>query len=360
MYSPIESIKATKSTRLSKKKIALCITGSIAAIKCLKIARELIRHGAYVQCVMSDDAQGIIHPNSMEYATGNKVITKISGFIEHVAIAGDHDQRFDLILVCPATSNTIGKAAHGIEDTPVTNVISTALGSEIPIAFVPAMHISMYNNKILQENITKLKKTGFYFLDPKIGEKKAKLPSDDDIIDFVFYLMSNKDFRNKKILITGGPTQTNIDPVRIITNESSGKMGVALAKACYFRGAHVALIYGNGSANVSDYIDTKRVKQYDEMYEQVFLELKNGYDMVISAAAISDFIVENSNQSKLSSKVGHTIKLIPAKKIIKEIKSKYPKIFVVGFKAEYDSDRLLEKAHDALTDANMDLIVAEV
>ena len=135
-------------------------------------------------------------------------------------------------------------------------------------------------------------------------------------------------------------------------------MGVALAKACYFRGAHVSLIYGNGSANVSDYIDTKRVKQYDEMYEQVFLELKNGYDMVISAAAISDFIVENSNQSKLSSKVGHTIKLIPAKKIIKEIKSKYPKIFVVGFKAEYDSDRLLEKAHDALTDANMDLIVA--
>jgi len=201
MYSPAENIKGTKSNRLENKKIALCVTGSIAALRVPQIARELIRHGAEIQSVMSTDAQKIIHPYSMEYATGRKVILDITGFIEHVAIAGDHDQKFDLILICPATSNTISKAAYGIEDTPVTNILSTALGSKIPIAFVPAMHISMYNNEILQDNIKKLKKVGFYFLDPKIDEKKAKLPSKNDIIDFVFYLLSKKDFKGKKILL---------------------------------------------------------------------------------------------------------------------------------------------------------------
>ncbi len=357
-YSPTESIYASKSNLLINKKIALCITGSISAIKSLDISRKLIRHGADVKAVMTEGAREIIHPYCMEYATGKKVITKISGLVEHIGIAGDHDKNYDLILVCPATSNTISKAANGVEDTPVTNIISTALGSNIPIAIVPAMHLSMYNNSIIQKNITKLKKVGCMFLSPTIEDKKAKLPKISDIVDFSISNICKKDFGEKKVLVTGGPTKVKIDQIRYITNPSSAKMGIALSKALYFRGAKVKFICGDTSEYIPKCLDVSKVETYDEMYETVFEQLKSGYDFFISAAAVSDFEVREHKDSKLDSKKEHLLKLIPTKKIISEVKKKYPNIKIVGFKAEYKSNKLFSHAYNSLIESDMDLIVA--
>ena len=219
-----------KSDILKDKKIVFCVTGSVAAIETPKVVRELKRMGAEVNCVMSDNAQQIIHPYVLEWASDNEVVTKITGKVEHVKLAGEVPDKADLILIAPATSNTIGKIANGIDDTPVTTVTTTAFGSDIPIVIVPAMHISMYNHSILQENIKKLKKHGVDFIEPRIDENEAKFPDTQKIINHIILKFTKKDLKGKKILVTAGPTIEDIDAVRYISNKSSGKMGVWLAE----------------------------------------------------------------------------------------------------------------------------------
>jgi len=192
---PSKNIVQTKGRELKDKRIVLCITGSVAAVECPKIARTLMRYGAEVFSVMSPMSQRIIHPYLMEWATGNTVVKELTGKIEHVALVGECPEKADLVLVAPATANTISKIACGIDDTPVTSVVSTAFGSKTPIIVVPAMHESMYNHPILTENIKKLKEFGIGFVGPRIEEGKAKIAETEEIVNAVLRkLVVKQDF----------------------------------------------------------------------------------------------------------------------------------------------------------------------
>ncbi|HVP26972.1 MAG TPA: bifunctional phosphopantothenoylcysteine decarboxylase/phosphopantothenate--cysteine ligase CoaBC [Candidatus Bathyarchaeia archaeon] len=360
---PSKDIIGMKGTELKGKRIVLCITGSVAAAESPEIARTLMRHGAEVFAVMSTMAQKIIHPYLMEWATGNTVVTDLTGKIEHVALAGMHPQKTDLILVAPATANTISKIAYGIDDTAVTSVVSTAFGSNIPIIIVPAMHESMYNHPILRENINKLKALGVGFVGPRIEEGKAKIAKTDEIVDDVIRkLESKRDFYGQRILITAGPTVEYIDPIRVITNKSSGRMGVALAEEALSRGAEVMLVYGLGAATPSAGATVVPVETTTEMYDAVVSELKSKrYDVVIAAAAAADWMVEKPFSYKVSThKLDKLdLRLKPTKKIIDEVKKVSPATFLVAFRAEHklSKNKLIENAYRRLLDAKADLIV---
>jgi len=174
---PANDIRGVKSNRLSERRIILGITGSIACVECVKLARELIRHGADVIPVMTPASTRIISPDALYFATGNKAIVELTGKTEHVYYCGKTKDPADILLISPCTSNTISKIAHGIDDTSVTTFAATAIGSKIPIIIVPAMHISMYDHKIIQENIKKCKKISISFIDPYLAGNKAKMAS---------------------------------------------------------------------------------------------------------------------------------------------------------------------------------------
>jgi phosphopantothenoylcysteine decarboxylase/phosphopantothenate--cysteine ligase len=358
-----KDIVGTKGNELRSKVIVLCITGSVAASECPEIARSLMRHGAEVFTVMSPMSRMIIHPYLMEWATGNMVITELTGKIEHVALAGDHPRKADLILVAPATANTISKIACGIDDTTVTSVVTTALGSRIPIIIVPAMHATMYNHPILAENMKKLQALGLEFIEPRVEEGKAKIARTSEIVDAVIRRLTiRQDLAGLRVLITAGPTVEHMDPIRVITNRSSGKMGVALAEEALSRGADVTLVYGPGTAAPPVTARVVSVETTDQMYEAVVSELKSKkYDLAIAAAAAADWKVKNPFAYKISTRKLDllSLELEPTRKIIDQIKKISPKVFLVGFRAEYKLPKkeLIESAHKKLVEANADLIV---
>lgn len=362
MIHPSKDIIGTKGRELKGKKVALCVTGSVSASECPKIARELMRRGAEVYAVMSQKAQEIIHPNLMEWATGNPVVTELTGKIEHIALAGLHKNKSDLVLVSPATANTISKISCGIDDTAVTTVVSTAFGSKIPVIIVPTMHESLYDNSILSENIKKLLSLGVEFISARIEEGKAKMVSVDDIVEAVIRKLSVKDMKGIRVLVTAGPTLEYIDPIRIITNKSSGKMGVALAIEVLRRGAEVTLIYGRGIVPPPQGAKVIDVETTEEMHDVVISELRvEEYDMLISASAVEDFIPETKHDRKLSSRVDElNIKLKPLPKIIEKARESSPKIFLVAFKAEYglSEEELADKAFELLKTLKADIVVA--
>lgn len=360
---PSKDIVETKGKELKGKHIVLCITGSVAAVQCPEIARTLMRYGAEVFAVMSPMAQKIIHPYLMEWATGNPVITELTGKIEHVALVGEHPKKADLVLVAPATANTISKIACGIDDTPVTSVVSTAFGSAIPIIIVPAMHESMYNHPILSENIKKLQALSVEFVGPRIKEGKAKIAKTKDIVDVVIRkLTCKRDFSELKMLVTAGPTIEHVDPIRVITNRSSGKMGVAIVEEALNRGAEVTLVYGLGTVIPSKRAHVIHVETTEQMYEAVVSELKSRkYDVMIATAAASDWTLEKPFSRKVSTHTHRslTLKLKPTRKIIDSVKKISPKTFLVAFRAEYNLSKkeLIESAYKRLLKAKADLIV---
>jgi phosphopantothenoylcysteine decarboxylase/phosphopantothenate--cysteine ligase len=352
----------TKGSELKGRRIALCITGSVAAIQSPEIARTLMRHGAEVFAVMSPMAQKIIHPYVMEWATGNTVVTELTGKIEHVALVGEHSEKVDLVLVAPATANTISKIACGIDDTTVTSVVSTAFGSTCPIIIVPAMHESMYNHPVLTKNIKELKALGVDFVGPKIQEGKAKIAHTQEIAEAVICKLATKrDFYHLNVLVTAGATLEYIDPVRVITNRSSGKMGTAIAEEALSRGAEVTLVYGLGRATPPPGARVISVETTDQMFDAVVSELKSKkYDVTIAVAAAADWTPEKPFSHKLST---HTIrsldlKLKPTKKIIDSVKEASSKTFLVAFRAEYKlpKNELIDSAYKKLLEANADLI----
>ncbi|MFX1307985.1 MAG: bifunctional phosphopantothenoylcysteine decarboxylase/phosphopantothenate--cysteine ligase CoaBC [Promethearchaeota archaeon] len=364
---PSKDIVESKGTILSGKTICMCLTGSVAVISSPIIARELMRLGAEVICVMSKAATELINPALMEWASGNKVITKLTGAVEHIYLAGERPKsvgKADLILICPATANTISKIAHGVDDTPVTTVASTAFGSSIPIVIVPAMHESMYKHPILEENEKKLRDCGVEILGPRISEGKAKIARIDDIIDRVIdLLITKKDLEGKKILITAGPTREAIDSVRFVSNKSSGKMGIEIAKEVSARGAEVLLIAGECMIKLPDYINTKHVVSTDDFIKTVKEEISyNNYDFFISAAAVSDYKPVDCIEGKISSdnveELHVNMKLTP--KIIDVARKKDYNLFIIAFKAETNvtKSELIERAYNRLLKSEADLIVA--
>ncbi len=336
-------------------KIVLCVTGSVAAIESVKLARELRRHKIEVKCFMSDDACEIIHPYAMEFATDQEVILQLTGKIEHVKYA-----QADLILVAPATANIISKFAYRIADNPINTLLITAFGYKTPIIFVPSMHYSMY--QAILKNIHKLEKDGIKFIKPKIEENKAKFPDINDIVLHALRETSDKPLKGKKILVSAGSTYEMIDPVRGITNRSSGKTGVEIAREAFIRGAEVTILCGRMDVPVPRILKEVKVESSKEMQSQLKTLLKK-QDIFISAAAVSDFIPEKSEQEKVDkipSDNDIILKLKLAPKIINFVKKINPDIFLVGFKAEYNvsDEQLINSARRKMTESSADIMVA--
>jgi phosphopantothenoylcysteine decarboxylase/phosphopantothenate--cysteine ligase len=358
-----KEIIGTKGDELQGKKIVLCITGSVAAIKSPEIARELMRHGAEVYTVMTGMAQKIVHPYMMEWSTGNPVVTELTGETEHVALGGEHLDRADLILVAPSTANTIGKAAAAIDDTPVTTLLTTAIGAGIPIIIAPAMHASMYRHPIVMENVEKLRSIGVWVLMPRFEEEKAKIPTTGEIVEAaISKLIEQKDYGGVRVLVTAGPTREYLDGFRFITNPSSGKMGVAIAREALRRGGEVTLVYGPGSAKPPLGVKVVSVETTNEMLDAVVGELEDSrYDLAVFSAAAADFGPKERELVKTSSSLENwRIDLVSRPKIIDRVKKVTPKIFLVGFKAEYgvSDEELVKKAQARIESGGMDLIVA--
>ena len=300
----------------------------------------------------------------MEGATGNPVVTELTGKIEHVMLAGEEVGKTDLVLVAPATANTISKIACGIDDTPVTTVVSTAFGSNIPIMVVPAMHESMYRHPVVTENVKKLQSLGVEFIGPRVEEGKAKIAETKEIVEAIIRKLTvKKSLTKRKILITAGPTLEYIDPIRVITNKSSGKTGVAIAEEALSRGAEVTLVYGPGTAIPPAEAETISVETSQEMYEAVVSELKSKkYDVMIAAAAVADWAPEKKYEHKVptSIKTKLTVELRRTPKIIDAVKKASPDTFLVAFRAESNlsDEELIQSAYKRLKKAKADLITA--
>ncbi len=329
----------------------LCVTGSIAATEAVKLARELRRHKINVKCFMSNDACEIIHPNAMEFATNEEVILELTGKIEHVKYA-----QTDLILVAPATANVISKFTYKIADNPINTLLITAFGYKTPIIFVPSMHYSMY--QAILENIKKLENDDITFIKPKIEENKAKFPDIHDIVLYALREICDKSLQGKKILVSAGSIYERIDPIRGITNRSSGRTGMEIAREAFIRGAEVTMLCGRMDVPLPNIFTTIVVESNEEM--RIELEkLLPDQDIFISAAAVSDFIPQE-NVNKISSDNDITLKFKRAPKIINSVKKLNPNIFLVGFKAEYNvsDEKLIDSARRKMKESHADIMIA--
>lgn len=359
---PSFDITESRDTTLRGKSIILCITGSVAAVRASELARLLMRKGAKVYPVMSAAACSLIGPDLMEWACGFKPVTTITGAVEHVALAGNVEGKADLILVAPCTANTIGKIAGGIDDTPVTTMVTTALGEKIPLIVVPAMHEPMYRHPFVMENIEKLRNAGITVMLPRVEEGKAKIPDNELIADTVVSVLSkDKPLKGKKILITAGRTVEYIDPVRVITNNSTGKMGFAIAEAARDMGAEVTVVYGKGSVDSVPGVKIINVSTAEEMKKGVEQELSSSdYDIMMAAAAVGDWQPVESSETKLSTREHKKLimELVPTPKIIDGIKSRFPKVFLAAFRALHDltEDELLDDGRRRMAIADADMI----
>ncbi len=369
---PSKDILESKGTILRGKTICMCLTGSVAVISAPIIARELMRLGADVISVMTKAAKKLITPALMHWATGNPVITKLTGAVEHIYLAGERPKllgRADLILVCPATANTISKIASGIDDTPVTTVVTTAFGSSTPIIIVPAMHESMFRHPILAENQKKLKKHGVEILDPRISEGKAKIARIDDIIDRVIdLLVSQKDCSGLNFIVTSGPSREWLDGVRFISNSSSGRQGIEIAKEIKARGGNVLLINGTSKVKAPGYINTINVETTNEFLREIEKALKDSdvkYQFLISAAALSDYKFKEEecrqNEKINSDEIKHmNVELELTPKIIDNARKVSKSLVLIPFKAEISvsKSQLIDRAYERLIKSDADLIVA--
>ncbi|MCQ2977524.1 MAG: bifunctional phosphopantothenoylcysteine decarboxylase/phosphopantothenate--cysteine ligase CoaBC [archaeon] len=346
--------------------IVLCVTGSIAATETIKLAREFRRQGHSVKAFMTEEATKIIHPNALEFATGEKVVLELTGAIEHVKYS-----QVDLILVAPATANSISKFAYRISDNPVNTLLITAYGHNTPILFVPSMHDSMYD--AVSENIKKLKNDGIKFVNPRIDEGKAKFPSIEDIVlesirtvnldrfekNSEMLDETVKNIAGKNVLISLGGTYEEIDPIRGISNRSSGKMGFELAKEAYRCGANLTILAAHHEVNLSKLFNVISTPSSSIMNAEASNLVKD-FDIFIATAAVSDFAPIKKEDYKLSSSLNLHLEFEPIGKIIKTIKEINPDVFLVGFKAEYNisEEEMINCAKRQMQNAGTDLVVA--
>jgi len=356
---PSLDIVGSYGVELSERKIVLCVAGSVAAYKAIELARLLMRHGADVTCVTSDVVTRLVQPDYFKWATGNEVITKLTGELEHIKLA-DYNQS-DLIIVYPATANTLGKLANGIDDTPISTVLTVGFGSKIPILMCLAMHAAMYDNAAVKKNVEFLKNK-IEFLTPQMIEGKAKASEPEDVLEYVLRKFGfSSILKNKKVLMTAGPTIEYIDPIRVITNQSSGKTGVLLASELISSGAKVTLVYGPGIEKPPKGAKIIKISTSKEMLEVVKKEMSKEFDIVIMAAAISDYTPENPSKNKIkSTKNKIKISLKKAPKIIDQIKKYQKNVFLVGFKAETNlsKNELITLSRKKMNESAADMIVA--
>jgi phosphopantothenoylcysteine decarboxylase/phosphopantothenate--cysteine ligase len=349
---------------LSGKKIILGVTGGIAAYKSCYLARELVQRGAEVRVVMTPSAIEFISPLTFSSLTKNKVIVNTfpvsqSNGCEVNTWHIDYGTWADLMIIAPATINSMAKIAHGFADNALTTVV-TALRS--PLLIAPAADVDMYMNPLTQENIHKLTSLGYFIVDAEEGELasglsgRGRLADNNKIIYAAEMILSGykKDLTGKKILITAGPTYEDIDPVRYIGNRSSGKMGYAIAKTAYLRGADVTLISGPSSEVAYPEIKLLKIRSAEEMNQQVrkYFSLN---DILIMSAAVADYKPKKISTKKIKKEEGNlsSINLVETKDILGLLKKENQ--IVVGFALETDNE--LANAKKKIKNKNLDLIV---
>ena len=344
-----------------KKNVVLGVSGGIAVYKALEITSLLIKKDINVNVIMTENATKFVTPLSFQSLSQN--VVSCDTFqepkvweIQHISLA----EKADVLLVAPATANIIGKVANGIADDMLS---TTIMATKAKVIFAPAMNTNMYENPILQDNIRKLKSFGYEFIEPAEGRLacgaigKGKLEKPEIIVDKVLMeLNEKKDLRNKKVVVTAGPTVAPIDPVRFITNRSSGKMGYAIAKEARNRGAHVTLVIGPTSLEVPQGIEAIKVSTNEEMRKAV-LDVFKDADIVVKSAAVADYKPKNYSTQKIKKgQNDFSLELTRDNDILKELGSLKDKQILVGFAAE--SQNLKENALGKLQKKNLDYIVA--
>ena len=348
---------------MEKKTIVLGVTGGIAAYKIADLASRLTKEGFDVHVIMTKNATEFITPLTFETLTGNKCIldTFARDFewdVKHISLA----KRADVFLIAPATANFLGKMAHGIADDMLT---TTVMAATCPIIISPSMNTAMYENPVTQKNMAFLKSLGHTVIDPEEGVLacrdigKGRLPETEVLHSFLMEkLCSKKDYAGKKVLITAGPTQESIDPVRFVTNHSSGKMGYELAKAAFYRGAEVTLVTGQVALKPPVGVNTVPVVTAEEMFREVSKRAEDA-DVVIKAAAVADFTPKETAREKI--KKGSEEEMAVSFQRTKDIlaylgEHKKPGQKLCGFSME--TEHLLENSRKKLEKKHADLIVA--
>ena len=347
---------------LTGKTIVLGVTGSIAAYKIANLASMLVKLNADVHVIMTQNATHFITPMTFETLTNNKCIVdtfdrNFNFDVKHVSLA----KRGDLFLVAPCTANVIGKVANGICDDMLT---TTIMATKAPVLFSPAMNTGMWENPVLQDNLKKLQHYGYHVIEPVVGRLacgdtgSGKMPSEETLLEHILlHLAREKDLKGKRLLITAGPTQEAIDPVRFISNRSSGKMGYALAKMAVLRGAQVTLVSGPVSIVPFAGIETVAVRSAQQMFEAVS-ERSAESDIVIMCSAVADYKPASYSEQKM--KKGDNDMSIPLTRTQDILgwlgNHKQAGQVLVGFSME--TENLIENSRRKLTKKHADLICA--
>lgn len=362
---PVGNIHATASSHLEGRRIVLAVSGSIAAVKTVELARELIRHGADVVPVMSQAATRILHPDALEFATGHAPITRLSGQVEHVSLLGQVEGRADLLLIAPATGNTVAKLALGIDDGPVTTCATVAFGSGVPVVVAPAMHEVMLDQPILAEHRKTLTgKLHVTWVEPLREEHKAKLADVEDIVEAVIHRLATGKpggpLAGQRALVISGATVEAIDPIRILTNRSSGRSGILIARELHRLGAAVTLWQGHALAPVPGFLRPHCVlfNTHEDLLALVHGKDLAKMDQIWMPAAIGDYGIQPAAHKIPSEGAALTLKLHPLPKIIAAVRKQAPKATLVAFKAESDGKGLLAAARQRLKRYGAQFIVA--
>lgn len=347
---------------LKEKTILLGVTGGIAAYKSASLASRLVKAGAEVRVIMTEHATNFINPITFETLTGHKCITdtfdrNFEFQVEHVSLA----KKADVIMVAPATANIIAKLAHGLADDMLT---TTILASHAPKLIAPAMNTGMYENPVTQDNLALLKKYGMEVIEPAAGhlacgdEGKGKMPEPEILYEHILRSCACKqDMKGLKVLVTAGPTQEAVDPVRFLTNHSSGRMGYSIAKACMLRGADVTLVTGRTALTPPLFVDVVPVVSAKDMYDAV-ISRSGEMDIIIKAAAVADYRPVHVAEEKVKkSDSSFSLELERTDDILKYLgEHKKPGQFLCGFSME--TENMLENSRKKLEKKHLDMIAA--
>lgn len=347
---------------LRGKTVVLGVTGGIACYKAASLASALVKQHANVQVLMTENATRFISPITFEQLTGNKVLAdtfdrSFQYSVAHVSVA----DRADFVLIAPATANVLAKLAHGLADDMLT---TTVLACNCPKAAAPAMNTKMYENPVTQDNIAALRRYGWEIVEPASGRLacgavgKGKLPEPEQLLEVCLHqLAHSKDMIGKRVLVTAGPTREALDPVRYLTNHSSGRMGYAIAKAASSRGAEVTLVSGPTALPRPGYVEVVDVVSAQDMYAAV-TDRADEMDIIIKAAAVADYRPANIADQKMKKSDDElSIPLERTKDILAELGArKRPGQFLCGFSME--TEHLLENSQKKLVKKHLDLIAA--
>ena len=347
---------------LKGKTVVLAVSGSIAAYKIASLASALKKLHANVQVLMTKNAVNFINPITFESLTGNKCLVdtfdrNFQYSVEHVALA----KQADVVLVAPASANVIGKIAHGIADDMLTTTVMACKCKKI---IAPAMNTNMFDNPILQDNLKILEHYGYEVISPAVGylacgdTGAGKMPEPELLLQYILREIAyEKDMQGKRVLVTAGPTQESIDPVRFITNHSTGKMGYAIAKMCMLRGAEVTLVSGPTSIAKPEFVHVVDVVTAKEMYEEVTKRAKD-QDIIIKAAAVADYRPKSVSSEKMKKKDDDlAIQMERTDDILKFLgEHKKEHQFLCGFSME--TENMLENSRKKLEKKHLDMIVA--